>query len=186
MATAHQLTRHYSMVQGLKLLILSTLLLSLMGCMKTIDYMVVGTGTHQGNKVHAGIIEFDGKWSAIGGIMTCCWEWGGGTQSIYDIPAPKSVYVKWYDYEPKRYFEATVALSDELYELATNLPTYRWISSNKEQTNIRPYLIIGFGENGEVVVWISNATDERNIEGRVLHEVGRAQATVVEKDTPRS
>jgi hypothetical protein len=174
------------MVQGLKLLILSTLLLSLMGCMKTIDYMVVGTGTHQGNKVHAGIIEFDGKWSAIGGIMTCCWEWGGGTQSIYDIPAPKSVYVKWYDYEPKRYFEATVALSDELYELATNLPTFEVIHNKRVEEHPDPYLIIGFGENGEVVVWISNSARDGHIKGRVLHEVGHAQAKVVEKETPRS
>ncbi|WP_396587068.1 DUF2931 family protein [Bermanella sp. R86510] len=171
------------MVQKLKQLFLSALLLNLLGCATTIDYMVVGTGTHRDNKVHAGIIEFDNKWTAIGGIMTCCWEWATGTQGIYDTPPPKSVYVKWYDYEPGIYYEATLSLSENLYELATNIPPYH---RGVEEVKSHPYLIIGFGENGEVVVWISNSARDGNKTGRVLHEVGRAQAKVVEKDTPRS
>jgi len=150
-----------------------------MGCATTIDYMVVGTGNHRDNKVHDGIIEFDNKWSAVGGIMTCCWEWATGTQSVYDIPPPKSVYVKWLDYDPRVYYEATVMLSDKLYDLATNLPPYY---REGETVNSHPYLIIGFGENGEVVVWISNSTRDGNIKGRVLHEVGRGQATIIQPD----
>ena len=92
------------------------------------------------------------------------------------------MYVKWYDYDPGIFYEATVSLSDDLYELTTNLTSYRWIYQNEEETEFDPHLIIGFGETGEVVVWISNAPHNDNIEGRVLHEVGRGQATIVEPD----
>jgi len=173
------------MVQKLKQLFLSALLLNLLGCATTIDYMVVGTGTHRDNKVHAGIIEFDNKWTAMGGIMTCCWEWATGGHGVYGVSPPKSVYVKWYDYEPGIYYEATLSLSEELYELATDLPGYVVIHNKRVEENPDPHLIIGFGENGEVVVWISNSASDGHIKGRVLHEVGRAQAKVVEKDTPR-
>jgi len=173
-------------VQNLKHTLWITVLCSLMGCATTIDYMVVGTGTHDGNKVHAGIIEFDHKWTAMGGIMTCCWASATGTQSIYDMPPPTSVYVKWYDYDPGIYYEATVPLSEDFYDIATDLPSFFWLDPLEEETEIDPHLIIGFGETGEVVVWISNAGRDGNKTGRVLHEVGRAQAKVVEKDTPRS
>ena len=162
------------------------MLCSLMGCATTIDYMVVGKATPRGNEVQVGIIEFDNKWSAMGGNLTCCWGWAGGLHGIYDMPPPKSVYVKWYDYAPGIYYEATVPLSEDFYDIATDLPSFFWLDPLEEETNIRPYLIIGFGETGEVVVWISNAGRDGNKTGRVLHEVGRAQAKVVEKDTPRS
>ena len=174
------------MAQNLKHTLWITVLCSLMGCATTIDYIVVGKATPRGNEVQVGIIEFDNKWSAMGGNLTCCWGWAGGLHGIYDMPPPKSVYVKWYDYDPGIYYEATVPLSEDFYDIATDLPTHTWVSSQKTETNIYPYLIIGFGENGEAVVWISNSPHDENIEGRVLHEVGRAQAKVVEKDTPRS
>ena len=170
------------MMNRIKQTLAATVITLLCGCATTIDYMLVGTGTHRDNKIYAGIIRFDEKWSAATGVMTCCWEWATGTQSVYNVTPPKHLYVKWYDYDPGIYYEANVTLSEDLYEYATNLPPFRWVSSNEIQKNVRPYLIIGFGERGEVVVWISNATDERNIEGRVLYEVGRAQATIVQPD----
>ena len=161
---------------------LMLLTLSLTGCMRTIDYMVVGTGTHEGNEIFVTKMTFDDEWSAIGGSMSCCWEWATGTQSVYNRSAPKSVYVQWYDYDPETGYEATVQLSNELYHFAKDLPTFHWVAQNEEQTKIHPYLILGFGETGEVVVWISNSATDRNKTGRVLHEVGRAQAKVLEFD----
>ncbi|WP_258872732.1 hypothetical protein [Thalassotalea euphylliae] len=42
---------------------------------------------------------------------------------------------------------------------------------------MKPYLIVGFGEQGEVTVWISNARSEGNRKGRILVELGSGQAT---------
>ena len=156
------------------------LTLSLAGCMRTIDYMVVGVGTPKGNEIFITNITFDDEWSAIGGTVSCCWSWAGGLHGVYNRSAPKSVYVQWYDYDPETRYEATIPLSNELYDLATDLPVYQVIHNKRIESNIHPYLILGFSETEEVVVWVSNAPHDENISGRVLHEVGRAQAKVLE------
>ena len=159
---------------------LAVLTLSLTGCIRTIDYMVVGAGTPEGNSIFVSSILFDNTWGTPVGIVGCCWTWGPKSSGVYNKPAPKSVYVQWYDYDPETRYEATVQLSDELYHFAKDLPTFHWVAQNEEETKIYPYLILGFGETGEVVVWVSNAPHDGNISGRVLHEVGRAQAKVLE------
>lgn len=159
-----------------------SLIFVLTGCANKIGYMVVGTGTPKGNEIFVTNIIFDDSWSTIGGSMSCCWRWSTGGHGVHDRKAPKSVYVQWKDYEPEMYYEATIELSDKLYDYTTDLPTFHWIAQDEEELNIRPYLIIGFGETGEVVVWISNTSNDRNKKGRVLHEIGRGQATQVKFD----
>ncbi|MFV1985230.1 MAG: hypothetical protein ACC657_16905, partial [Thiohalomonadales bacterium] len=55
-----------------------------------------------------------------------------------------------------------------------NLPGYTVISSQKKRNGM--YLIIGMGENGESVIWLSNAKSATNKTGRVLYVVGKAKA----------
>ena len=167
------------MLQKIRLIILTSLTILLTACSDTIDYMVVGTGTHKGNEIAISPLIFDNSWQAMGGRPTCCWGWATGAHGVYGRPAPYSAQVEWYDYDQKIRYGGTMQLSEKLYDYATDLPNYRVIHSGRVERNPHPYFIFGFGENGEVVAWISNAASDQNIEGRVMHEVGRIQAEVL-------
>ena len=167
------------MVQKLRFILLVCFSLLVSACSESIDYMVIGTGTPEGNEIAISPLIFDNSWQAMGGAPTCCWGWATGGHGVHGRPAPKSVDVQWYDYDQKIRYGGTMQLSDKLYDYATDLPDFRWIVQNEKQKNTRPYLIFGFGEHGEVVAWISNAASDQNIEGRVMHEVGRIQAEVL-------
>ncbi|WP_199609910.1 DUF2931 family protein [Flocculibacter collagenilyticus] len=160
------------------ILLIVTSLLSL-GCKSSqpvIDYMVVGKGTPKGNDIMVGKIEFDDKWRAAGGSVSCCWTHAGGTSSLRNIPFPQKVSVVWSDLDQERIYFTDIPLNGNAGQLAINLPSYTWESSGEIETKIKPYIIVGFGENGEVKVWLSNARSERNRVGRVLHEIGSGQA----------
>lgn len=169
-----------SMVQKIRLIILSSFILLLTACSDSIDYIVVGTGTPEGNEIAISPLIFDNSWQAMGGGPTCCWGWATGGHGVYGRLAPKSVYVEWYDYDQNIRYAGTMPLSEKLYDYATDLPNYRVIHSGRVERNPHPYFIFGFGEHGEVVAWISNSARGGHIEGRVMHEVGRIQAAVVE------
>ena len=168
------------MVQKLRFILLVCFSLLGSACSETIDYMVIGSGTPRGNEIAISDISFDNNsWGAIGGITSCCWGYATGRNGVRNRPAPKTAYVQWYDFDQKIRYGGTMQLSDNLYDYATDLPDFRWIAQNEKQKHTRPYLIFGFGENGEVVAWVSNAATDRNKEGRVMHEVGRIQAEVL-------
>jgi hypothetical protein len=151
---------------------------TLLSSNKIIPYMSVGSGTPKGNDIWITEFVFDDNWTAPKGAGSCCWGKASGTQGIFNRPAPKRFKITWFDYLPERHFQAEVTLSDELYDYTLNLPNYFYVVQ-KEETDIEPILIVGLGKEGEVVVWISNAAGSRNISGRVMHEVGRAQATCI-------
>ncbi|WMO13984.1 hypothetical protein NI376_18510 [Pseudoalteromonas piscicida] len=64
---------------------------------------------------------------------------------------------------------------DKAYKIAGNLPSITHYTGETE-TDVDPYIIFGFGEKGEVKMWISNAPFD-GVEGRILEEIGSAQAT---------
>lgn len=163
------------------ILLLSTLYLPacLVSADQQLDYMVIGGGTKKGNKIMVRDIIFDDKWGVPMGIMACCWGKGSKSAGVHRVKAPKKLNVLWYDFAPEQAFTAQLQLSDKLYHYATNLPPYYIASTGEKVENKGPYLIIAFGETGEVVVWISNANTEKNTTGRIMYEIGRAQATVI-------
>jgi len=174
---------NHSMVQKIRFILLVCFSLLVSACSDTIDYMVLGAGTPKGNEIAISHIEFDQQWGAVIGIVGCCKREALALSGTHDRPSPKSAYVEWYDYDQKIRYGGTMQLSEKLYDYATDLPDFRWITQNEKQKNTRPYLIFGFGEHGEVVAWISNAASDQNIEGRVMHEVGRIQAEILSSPT---
>jgi len=167
------------MVQKLRFILLVCFSLLVSACSESIDYMVIGTGTPEGNEIAISPLIFDNSWQAMGGAPTCCWGWATGGHGVHGRPAPKSAYVQWYDYDQKVRYGGTMQLSEKLYDYATDLPNFKVIHSGRVERDPAPHLIFGFGEHGEVVAWISNSARGGHIEGRVMHEVGRIQAEVL-------
>jgi hypothetical protein len=168
------------MVQKISLIVLACLCLLLTACSDTIDYMVIGGGTHEGNEIAVREISFDNSsWGIVGGIKSCCYGQAKGMNGVYGRLAPKSVYIEWYDFDQDVRYAGTMQLSDKLYNYATDLPNFKVIHSGRVERDPDPHLIFGFGEHGEVVAWISNSARGGHIEGRVMHEVGRIQAEVL-------
>jgi len=144
---------------------------------KTLEKIVVGSGTPKGNEIMVGGIEFDDTWSATGGSRHCCWAQAGGTSTKRGVAFPKKVSVYWSDLSQRRIYFTDVML-DQMRgaKLAQKLPSYKWSSDGEIVNDPEPYIILGFGVQGEVKVWLSNAATARNKTGRVLHEIGSAQA----------
>ncbi|WP_199609912.1 DUF2931 family protein [Flocculibacter collagenilyticus] len=160
------------------LFLIITSLLSL-GCKSSqpvIDYMVVSASTVKGNELMVSQIKFDDQWGMPVGSLACCWQEAGAQSGVYNKPFPQKVSVVWSDLDQERIYFADIPLNGNAGLLAKNLPTFTWRSSSEEEKEIYPYIIVGFGENGEVKVWLSNAHTSRNKIGRVLHEIGSGQA----------
>ena len=162
----------------LKLLLTSLFAVLLDGCATTgeIDYMVVSGSTDEGNNIFVTLIKFDDKWDVPAGTMSCCRATAGAMVGVYDQKFPEKVAVEWLDKSESRIYYGELAINKNGYKLAKNLPAYAWISTGEVEENIRPYLIVGMGDSGEIKVWLSNARSDRNRTGRVLHELGSGQA----------
>ncbi|MDI4687431.1 MULTISPECIES: DUF2931 domain-containing protein [Pseudoalteromonas] len=150
--------------------------LFLAGCSSTgkIDYMVVSGSTDEGNDIFATLIEFDGRWSVPAGAMSCCRATAGAMAGVYGQKFPEKVAVEWLDKSENRIYYGEVAIDKAGYKLAKNLPPFT-AHTGKVFNDVKPYLIIGMGETGEIKVWISN-TPSAGFTGRVLHELGSGQA----------
>ncbi|WP_235523720.1 hypothetical protein [Pseudoalteromonas lipolytica] len=74
--------------------------------------------------------------------------------------------VEWLDKSENRIYYGEVAIDKAGYKLA---------HTGKVFNDVKPYLIIGMGETGEIKVWLSN-TPSAGFTGRVLHELGSGQA----------
>ncbi|MFK3858851.1 DUF2931 family protein [Pseudoalteromonas rhizosphaerae] len=162
----------------IKLLLISLLAVLLGGCATTgeIDYMVVSGSTDEGNDIFVTLIKFDDQWDVPAGTMSCCRATAGAMVGVYDQKFPEKVAVEWLDKSESRIYYGELAINKNGYKLAKNLPAYAWISTGEVEENIRPYLIVGMGDSGEIKVWLSNARSDRNRTGRVLHELGSGQA----------
>ncbi|WP_310737482.1 DUF2931 family protein [Pseudoalteromonas sp. SG44-1] len=106
----------------------------------------------------------------------CCYGETRATVSVYDKKFPEKVAVEWLDKSENRIYFGEVAIDKNGYKLAKNLLAYTRISTGEVGKNIRPYLIVGMGETGEIKVWLSNTSSGMNRTGRVLHELGSGQA----------
>ncbi|MBB1344357.1 DUF2931 domain-containing protein, partial [Pseudoalteromonas sp. SG41-2] len=73
-----------------------------------------------------------------------------------------------------RIYFGEVAIDKKGYKLAKSLP-YFTLSTGEVFKKIKPYLIVGMGESGEIKVWLSN-TRSAGFTGRVLHELASGQA----------
>ncbi|KAF7771396.1 hypothetical protein PCIT_a3965 [Pseudoalteromonas citrea] len=62
-----------------------------------IDYMLVGSGTVQGNEITVSELKFDDAWGGAPGRLGCCPLSAGKRSSIRDIPFPKKLSVTWTD-----------------------------------------------------------------------------------------
>ena len=162
----------------IKSLIALALTLFAVGCSSTgtIDYMVAGVGTENGNAIWGRSVVFDDEWGSPSGAIECCYAQAGGTVNVYNQKFPEKVAVEWLDKSENRIYYGEVTIDKNGYRLAKNLPAYTWVSTGEVEENIRPYLIVGMGESGEIKVWLSNARSDRNRTGRVLHELGSGQA----------
>ena len=160
----------------LKLLTTLTFTLFVMGCSSIgkIDYMVAGGATQKGNEIWVQSITFDNSWGIPMGSLGCCWQSAGKTSGVYDQKFPEKVAVEWLDKSENRIYFGEVAIDKNGYKLAKNLPSYT-AHTGKVFKDVKPYLIVGMGESGEIKVWVTN-TPSAGFTGRVLHELGSGQA----------
>ncbi|TMS80818.1 DUF2931 family protein [Pseudoalteromonas sp. S554] len=160
----------------LKLLLTSLFAVLLDGCATTgeIDYMVVSGSTDEGNNIFVTLIKFDDKWDVPAGTMSCCRATAGAMVGVYDQKFPEKVAVEWLDKSENRIYFGEVAIDKNGYKLAKNLPSYI-AHTGKVFKDVKPYLIVGMGESGEIKVWVTN-TPSAGFTGRVLHELGSGQA----------
>ena len=143
----------------------------------------IGYSTPSGNDIWIRRVVFDDRWSLPGGGLSCCWEELNAGAGVFDHPLPRVVEVEWLDESERRIYEARVELAEDLARRAGRLRGVQVISSGRKREPA-VYLIIGFREGGEVVVWLSNAPHGYNMRGRVLEEVGRAHARRMMDWTP--
>ena len=160
----------------IKLLITLALILFAVGCSSTgkIDYMVAGVGTENGNAIWGRSVVFDDEWGIPSGAIECCYAQAGGTVNVYNQKFPEKVAVEWLDKSENRIYFGEVAINKNGYKLAKNLPSYT-AHTGKVFKDVKPYLIVGMGESGEIKVWVSN-TPSAGFTGRVLHELASGQA----------
>ena len=160
----------------LKLLLTSLFAVLLDGCATTgeIDYMVVSGSTDEGNDIFVTLIKFDDQWDVPAGTMSCCRATAGAMVGVYDRVFPEKVAVEWLDKSENRIYFGEVAIDKNGYKLAKSLP-YFTLSTGEVFKEIKPYLIVGMGESGEIKVWLSN-TRSAGFTGRVLHELASGQA----------
>ncbi len=146
------------------------------------DY-TVGYSTPAGNDIWIRRVVFDDRWSLPGGGLSCCWEEVGRSALVFDWPLPRVVEVEWLDESERRIYEARVELAEDLARRAGKLEGV-YVVSMRKRLDPRVYLIIGFREGGEVVVWLSNARSWKNRRDRTLEVVGRARARRMMDWTP--
>ncbi|MBB1437002.1 DUF2931 family protein, partial [Pseudoalteromonas sp. SG43-6] len=141
----------------IKCLTTLTFTLFVVGCSSTgtIDYMVAGGATQKGNEIWVQSITFDNSWGIPMGSLGCCWQSAGKTSGVYDQKFPEKVAVEWLDKSENRIYFGEVAINKNGYKLAKNLPSYT-AHTGKVFKDVKPYLIVGMGESGEIKVWVSN------------------------------
>lgn len=162
---------------GLSLILLA--IMALAGCRaEEIRYFTVGLSTTPGNHIYVERTVFDNEWWAAGGDISGDWQQAVSTSGIHDRPMPREARVRWRQLTEGVIYEAIVRLDKDLARKARNLPGFTRISDGRK-FDATIFLIVGMRPNGKVVVWLSNVPSEDNVQGRVLHVVGEAQALVV-------
>ena len=89
---------------------------------------------------------------------------------------PHKVDVEWRDYKQAKLYRASFKVQrKKAYHIIDELTPVTF-ASGRVDDDVNPFIIFGFGEKGEVKMWISNAPFD-GVEGRILEEIGSAQAT---------
>ncbi|WP_021032345.1 hypothetical protein, partial [Pseudoalteromonas citrea] len=140
-----------------------------------IDYMLVGSGTVHGNEIMVSELKFDDAWGGAPGRLGCCPLSAGKTSSISDVPFPKKLSVTWTDISQNRIYFGEVAIDSKKGTAFTkNMPPYTY-GSGRKNMDPNPYLMVEFGENGEIGVWVASAAYV-SYSDRVITQVGAGQA----------
>ncbi|MDH4274722.1 MAG: DUF2931 family protein [Gammaproteobacteria bacterium] len=163
------------------LIFICVVLLTHTACTRAEDeklhYFSIGYSTPEGNKIWIRKAEFDRRYTRPGGNLACCWEEEGASSGIFNESLPKHVYIEWIDLGDQLLYTADVDLVADVQKRAKEMTEVRDTESGfHEKGNI--IIIVGMGEHGEVIVWLSNYPySGGTITGRVLDVVGKAQAT---------
>jgi hypothetical protein len=108
---------------------------------------------------YPGILSFD--WKRVGQLTVLAPPYP---------PFPNEVFVRWFNYKQQRFYEATVPLKENAFQIYRDLP--------KPQYG-RKLIVTGVLPDGQAVVWVANAKVARF--GTWI-EVGRMQGRQVEGD----
>ncbi len=172
-----------------KLMMLSFLVIIVSGCAGQsnkpygFDSYTLGFSTPKGNTIWVYKVNLDEVGGVPVGGLGCCWKQARATTTMFKNKLPKKISIKWLDRSEERIYSGTVILDSDINKKAMGLPEYTWISDQKKGRGI--YLIIGMGEDGKIVIWLSNISRETNISGRVLYVVGSTQSTYIKWVKPK-
>ncbi|MEZ7207721.1 hypothetical protein [Pseudoalteromonas sp. DY56-GL79] len=121
-------------------------------------------------------IVFDDKFSPPAGAIGCCWGNAQKKGSFWGAEIPHKVDVEWRDYKQAKLYRASFKVQrKKAYHIIDELTPVTF-ASGRVDDDVNPFIIFGFGEKGEVKMWISNSAFA-GVKGRILEEIGSAQAT---------
>jgi hypothetical protein len=117
-------------------------------------------------------VRLDGMPVMPGGILGQDWQRVSGLVVLAPPhpPFPHQIFVRWFNYKQQRFYEATVPLKENAFQIYRDLP--------KPQYG-RKLIVTGVLPDGQAVVWVANAKVARF--GTWI-EVGRMQGRQVEGD----
>ena len=137
----------------------------------------IGYAARDGYEIKILRAFIDGK-RTVGGGVGCCWQSPGATISMFDNKLPAKIKILWQVEKTKIVYEVVIYIDKNSNQIVRDLPSYSLIHSGRIKKPSR-YFIVGFDENGEVIIWLSNTMSSINRRGRVIHEIGRAMGEVV-------
>ncbi|KJY85842.1 hypothetical protein CWB89_03530 [Pseudoalteromonas piscicida] len=164
------------MINKLYIILLLVILLCSCSSHSELEKLNIAISAYEKSDLMVKLI-FDDRFSPPAGAIGCCW---GNAQKVgvfWGAEIPHKVQAEWWDYKQGRHYRAVFMVQrDKAYKIAGNLPSVTYYTG-KTETDVDPYIIFGFGEKGEVKMWISNSQFASGVKGRILEEIGSAQAT---------
>ncbi|WP_010606479.1 DUF2931 family protein [Pseudoalteromonas maricaloris] len=163
------------MINKLYIILLLVILLCSCSSHTELEKLHIGISSYEKSDLMVKLI-FDEQFSPPAGAVGGGWGNAAGSGTFWGAEIPHKVKAQWWDYKQGKHYRATLSVQrDKAYKIAGNLPSITHYTGETE-TDLEPYIIFGFGEKGEVKMWISNAPFD-GVEGRILEEIGSAQAT---------
>ncbi|MEQ3529199.1 hypothetical protein [Pseudoalteromonas sp. XMcav11-Q] len=155
--------------------LLAAILLCSCSSSTELDKLRIGVSSYENSDLMVRLV-FDDKFSPPAGSIGCCWGNANANSTFWGAEIPHKVKAQWWDYKQGRHYNAEFSVQrDKAYKIAKNLPSITFHTGEIKEELV-PQIIFGFGEKGEVKMWISNAPFD-GVEGRILEEIGSAQAT---------
>ncbi|KJY85841.1 DUF2931 domain-containing protein [Pseudoalteromonas piscicida] len=160
-----------------QVLLFMIVILALAGCRtnQTIEQLDIGISAYENSDLMVKIV-FDDKFSPPAGAIGCCWGNAQKKGSFWGAEIPHKVDVEWRDYKQAKLYRASFKVQrKKAYHIIDELTPVTF-ASGRVDDDVNPFIIFGFGEGGEVKMWISNSAFA-GVKGRILEEIGSAQAT---------